>query len=58
MHVAFLLKQRACGLEVENWFIVACLFSLGGFAGLVWFSGFYIIKTNLKINLKKCKNIF
>lgn len=58
MHVVFLLKQRRCGLSVQNWFVVACLFSLGGFAGLVWFSGFCIIKTNPKTNLKKCKNIF
>lgn len=27
-----------CGLEVQDWFIVACLFNLVGFAGLIWFS--------------------
>lgn len=38
MHLVFLLKQRTCGLEVQDWFIVACLFKLVGFAGLIWFS--------------------
>lgn len=58
MHVVFLLKQRMCGLEVQTWFIVACLFGLRGFAGLIWYSVFYIIKTNAKINLKKMLKCF
>lgn len=51
------LKAETCGLQVQDWFIVACLCNLVGFAGLVWFSVFYTIKTNPKINLIKCRNI-
>lgn len=65
MHLVFLLKQRTCGLEVQDWFIVACLFNLVGFTGLIWFSVLHNkdkskdkSKKNVKIFLKFIYKLF